>query len=196
MFADYFLYDLPDTDNTIQGARGDDNISVDLAEVPNSLVDLDRGDDFFEVSNGSHIIYGGRGDDTIKSGDGDDFVSGGRGDDVLYGQGDDDTVVGDRGDDTLYGGTGDDILVGGRGEDIFVHIAGDNLTVIDDFVQGQDKIQLEFDGVTELAQVLAIAQDIQVTQNSITVVVDDNNILQVNGVGEDMPLTDSDFIFA
>lgn len=198
----------------IIGSRGDDVFDIVADGVPNNKVQLDRGDDYFSVTSGEHIIEGDRGDDTIMSGEGSDLLSGGRGDDLLYGQEGDDFVFGNRGDDQLHGGadndylhggrgedvlrgdTGDDTLVGGRGEDIFVHAAGDNLTVVHDFEKGKDKIQLEFDGVDDLETVLAVAQDVQVTEESITVVVDDNNTLMVYGVGTDNPLDASDFLFA
>jgi len=86
-----------------------------------------------------------------------DYFVGSTGQNSLLGNEGNDTLLGGAGNDWLYGGNGNDLLVGGTGTDHFTGGAGNDkfdfnsfaelgtistYDVIDDFTQGQDKIDL------------------------------------------------------
>jgi Ca2+-binding RTX toxin-like protein len=143
-FADTFRGDA--NVNIVNGANGDDQIFGA------------GGDDDLNGSNGNDTIQGGDGNDFVR-GDGysrspgDDYLQGNAGDDVLFGDGGNDRIVGGIGNDTLRGGLGGDYLVGSEGADIFQYTAVEESQSvlingvlqhdqINDFTQGQDKIDL------------------------------------------------------
>ena len=71
------------------------------------------------------------------------IITGTRGHDGLFGSIGDDFINGGFGDDQLTGGEGDDVLVGGPGADLFVYqTVTDGRDIINDFVPGQDRIDL------------------------------------------------------
>ena len=76
---------------------------------------------------------------------------------------------------------------------MFVHADGDGKTVIWDFNQGEDIIQLDFEGVSDLQTVLDVAQSVQINDHRLKVVVDENNTLVV--YGDVQGISDSDFDF-
>lgn len=96
---------------------------------------------------GNDMIFGLGGNDTLDGGIGSDQIDGGAGNDVL---------IGGRGNDLLIGGVGVDTMSGGLGADVFSFVttadgggtAGYDL--IQDFVVGQDKIQVLADNFTGL----------------------------------------------
>lgn len=100
---------------------------------------------------GDNVVDGGAGVDALLGLGGNDTVLGGAGDDVLSG---------DAGNDTLNGGEGSDVIVGGSGSDTFVFTAGSGSDVdqINDFVGGEDTIDLTAYGFTSMAD-LTIAND-------------------------------------
>jgi Ca2+-binding RTX toxin-like protein len=143
-FADTFRGDADA--NSVNGGSGDDQIFGGA------------GDDGLTGGNGNDIIQGGDGNDFVRgdgyaASPGDDYLQGNAGDDVLYGDRGNDRIVGGTGNDTLVGGLGGDFLVGNEGADIFQYFAveeSQNVTIngvnqldqINDFTQGQDKIDL------------------------------------------------------
>ena len=70
---------------------------------------------------------------------------GGGGGDVLRGNGGGggDLILGGGGADTLRGDGGNDTLIGGLGRDVFQFRATDRIETIQDFRQGQDRIELQ-----------------------------------------------------
>ena len=62
----------------------------------------------------------------------------------------DDLILGEEGADILVGGAGSDRLIGGKGSDIFMFdIDGGHTDTIDDFSDGEDRIDLSgFDSLT------------------------------------------------
>ena len=88
------------------------------------------------------------GDDILSGGGAQEIFLGGAGNDQLHGDGDLDSLVGGIDDDRLWGGKGSDTLVGGDGADRFIFLTDDigtfwtSTDVIEDFVNGQDKINL------------------------------------------------------
>ena len=84
---------------------------------------------------------------------GNQSESGGLGDDTLTGGASHDILNGGAGNDVLEGGAGTDTLTGGAGADTFIYMDTDigstNVDIIEDFVSGEDKIDLS--GVSSLA---------------------------------------------
>lgn len=129
-----------DLDLTITGGEGRD-----------ALVGR-RGDDEIFGNGGDDRIRGKEGHDTLDGGNGNDQIEGGVGDDVLKGGAGDDTLEGDDGDDRLEGGEGRDLLKGGAGGDTFVFSEfGGPVDTIKGFTSGQDRIELDADVFTALA---------------------------------------------
>lgn len=120
---------------------------------------------------GNDTLYGGGGNDRLIAGSEDDELLGETGHDVLYGQwgedsldggadhdrlyggNDNDTLEGGSGRDTLIGGSGNDLLrdasgqtsfVGGGGADTFVVNSNQRHSVIRDFKDIGDKVELDF----------------------------------------------------
>ncbi|MDT4743632.1 VCBS domain-containing protein [Bradyrhizobium sp. WYCCWR 12699] len=62
--------------------------------------------------------------------------------DTIIGSGSNDSLSGSNGNDTLDGRAGNDFLSGGAGADIFVYATGGGFDFVQDFVHGQDKIDL------------------------------------------------------
>jgi Ca2+-binding RTX toxin-like protein len=109
------------TDDTIQGAPGDDTYTVDsyadiILEAPDSGTDLIQTAlsslslaAFPNIEN----LTGTSDDGQVLTGNGlANTITGAAGDDVLNGAAGDDTLVGGGGEDVLIGGTGDDLLDG------------------------------------------------------------------------------------
>lgn len=99
--------------------------------------------------------------DTIVGRGGNDELYGYTGDDTLNGNDGNDVLFGDEGADRLIGEAGDDYMTGGDGPDTFAFgSTSEGTDWIDDFVAGQDKIDLSaivaFD---DFADVLAIAEE-------------------------------------
>lgn len=78
-------------------------------------------------------LYGDDNDNQLEGGAGDDILSGGWGNDILKG---------DAGADLFYGGPGADRMYGGEGADIFEFYWFLGRTVIADFTDGEDLIDL------------------------------------------------------
>ena len=99
--------------------------------------------------------------DTIVGRGGNDELYGYSGNDTLNGNDGNDVLFGNEGADTLIGEAGDDFMIGGDGADIFAFGSTTQGTDwIDDFVAGQDKIDLSaIVGIDDFSDVLAIAQE-------------------------------------
>ena len=89
---------------------------------------------------------------TVTATGSSDVIFGGNGNDSLYGGDGYDTLAGGAGNDYLDAGPGNDSLIGGAGNDIFAfttrQFGNDTIT---DFKQGQDKVDLSFLHVADLA---------------------------------------------
>ena len=125
------------------------------AEILPELL-LTKADNYIG-SDDANWIRGLEGRDRLNGKGGDDVLEGGVGRDDLYGDIGADTLNGGDGRDRLYGGEGRDILDGGAGRDRFIFdnvtdsgITAETRDVINDFVQGEDKIKLaKIDANTE-----------------------------------------------
>jgi Ca2+-binding RTX toxin-like protein len=140
-------------DGATEPADDGETEQVDEATEP---VQEDTALDFSDTEF-DQVIIGGDGNDNLTGGNGHDYIEGGGGDDVLRGQNGNDVLIGGDGNDKLFGGNGDDVLFGGmgtdilnggRGKDTFVwtDIAesrpGAGRDIIEDFTQGEDKIDV------------------------------------------------------
>ncbi|MFV3127694.1 M10 family metallopeptidase C-terminal domain-containing protein [Niveispirillum sp. KHB5.9] len=91
-------------------------------------------------------IHGGGGNDTLRGGAGNDTLVGGEGWDALFGEAGDDVLIGGS-FDTLTGGAGRDLFVPrAEGQDYFAPPS-----VITDFTQGEDRIDLSATGISDFA---------------------------------------------
>lgn len=148
--------------NRLSGGRGKDNLyGEDGNDHLNGGDDDDilhggRGRDTAQFSNRSNRVNlnttawqnTGDGRDRLIS---IENVNAGSGHDVVIGNRAANTLNGQDGNDRLYGGLGNDLLIGGRGRDrvwgqggrdTFRVQRGAGYTIIEDFTNGQDRIQL------------------------------------------------------
>ncbi|MDQ2081671.1 VCBS domain-containing protein [Xanthobacteraceae bacterium Astr-EGSB] len=121
---------------SVQIDAGDGNDTID-ASLLTSATSLE-----LRAGAGDDTITGGSGDDRLTGGDGDDTLIGGSGADILVGGADGDLIEGGTGDDHIEGGEGDDTLSGGEGRDTYVLSGFFGSDRIEDFVSGEDKIEL------------------------------------------------------
>ncbi len=127
-------------------------------------------------------------------------------DDLIRGFGGNDTLAGLSGNDTLIGGSGSDSLTGGAGNDVFAleyfngSILAQDLDVVNDFVQGQDKIDLSRIGIGEFSTILGLTSND--ASNNAVVTTRYNGLstsyglysLLLKGINRNL-LTVADFIF-
>ncbi|MCO6490875.1 MAG: hypothetical protein J5I98_20825 [Phaeodactylibacter sp.] len=116
-----------------------------------------------------------------------------RGDDFVYGDGADTEIHGYDGDDLIDGGAGADTLYGDGGADIFVfsdltHSTDSAQDIIEDFVQGEDLIDLTAFSFTSIS-------DFTISNVSGDTVVDDNSSTFSFKLDGSYTLADTDFIF-
>lgn len=114
----------------ISGGAGSDSIQGDGQRMINNAV---GGNDILFGDDGDDYIFGDAYEGASGSRGGNDKIYGGAGDDLLFG----DFAVDDG---STFGGN--DLLVGGAGNDIF--FLGKGRDTIKDFVQGEDKLNLEY----------------------------------------------------
>ncbi|MEG4961749.1 MULTISPECIES: calcium-binding protein [unclassified Microcoleus] len=149
-------------DRVIGNFAGNDIISYATSvtfsgTVANFITDT-LGSNFITGGNGTDVITTGSGDD-ILFGDssnatfGDDTLNGGAGNDTILGGFGKDYLIGGDGNDSLGGGPGADTMIGGNGNDSFYYnnfgeggTLGSEPDQIGDFVVGQDKLILQFNG--------------------------------------------------
>ncbi|WP_428926247.1 calcium-binding protein [Marinibacterium sp. SX1] len=142
----------------LAGGEGDDLI---YGQAGNDKLTGDLGADGLYGGEGNDRLYGWGGDDLLEGGEGNDKLSGNQGDDVLKGQKGADTLIGAKGDDELNGGVGWDTIQGGEGadkatgwtgHDTFVYAEDEISTgdTIEDFTVGEDVIELDFEDVTSV----------------------------------------------
>ena len=97
----------------------------------------------------------------IVGGEDRDHLYGDAADNEMLGRGGDDVIVGGKGDDTIVGGRGDDFLYGdgprdSGGRDTFVYAPGDGNDTIQEFGNGDDRIDLSaFSGIKSFSDISA-----------------------------------------
>lgn len=114
----------------ISGGAGSDSIQGDGQTMQNNAK---GGADTLNGDDGNDYIFGDAYEGKSGARGGNDKIFGGAGDDLLFG----DFAVDDG---STFGGR--DLLVGGAGNDIF--FLGKGRDTIKDFVQGEDKLNLEY----------------------------------------------------
>ncbi len=123
----------------LYGGNGNDELYGGTEDASD---DANDGQDMLYGEAGNDEMYGGGGDDTLDGGSGNDELYGGGGKDTLMGGSGRDEINGGDGDDTIDGGSGDDDLTGGEGQDTFRFARNGGDDTIEDFIAGEDKIDL------------------------------------------------------
>jgi len=144
-----------ETHDDLRGWDGGDNLYGGGA---NDRLRGQAGDDAVHGGAGRDLLCGGWGDDWLEGGTGDDILRGGWGDDHVLGGAGDDRMRGNRGDDLMDGGIGDDRMCGDAGRDTFVFALGYGRDLVMDFTAGEDVLDLSGTGLSNLADLEALAQ--------------------------------------
>ncbi len=142
--------------DSADGGLGDDSIGGGGSA---DTVRGGEGSDTLDGGAGNDRVHGDAGDDMLFGGDNNDLLDGGDGNDMLDGGRGSDVVTGGAGNDTLVGGALGDTVSGGDGLDVFRYLvesesfdsSPSRLDVIEDFVRGEDLIDLAFDANRPLA---------------------------------------------
>ncbi|MBB96296.1 MAG: hypothetical protein CML68_17095 [Rhodobacteraceae bacterium] len=136
------------------------------------------------------VRFGTDGDDVIDAYDGDDVLAGFAGDDLIYTGAGDDVVFGGIDDDTIVAGTGLNLIFGGADYDVFVFTPeSSGMTIIGDFEDGIDKLDLSQLGITGMA-------DLDIAMNSKGAIITIGTLIinmRIDGPGG---FGAEDFIFA
>ena len=149
----------------IDGGGGYDRLRFDRSGVAGVQVDLSAGT-ATGIWDGMAFSYTISNFERIEGSRGDDELVGSGRDDRLRGREGSDRIEGREGNDRLEGGDGDDILVGGPGENRYIGGDGDDTFVIgfrdgasqriDDFTNGEDRIDLNAWGISSHSDVIAV----------------------------------------
>ena len=135
---------------TATGMWGDSAFTHETPWFLEPIVEQAVGSAFsYTISNIEHV-RGGRGDDRLYGSRSNDRLEGGRGNDILRGNGS--PSSGSDDDDELHGGPGNDTFVIGR---------GDGVTPIEDFTNGEDRIDLNALGFASYSDVRAVTSLIE-----------------------------------
>ncbi|SFN60836.1 VCBS repeat-containing protein [Bradyrhizobium sp. Rc3b] len=174
--------------NTFQGNAGNDTISgngntqIQYGNATGGVsINLTAGTADGDGSVGHDIITGG-----VFNVLGSNF------NDTIVGSASNDGLSGSNGNDTLDGRSGNDFLSGGAGVDTFVYSSGGGFDFIQDFVHGQDKLDLTgVYGIFSLSDLQAHA--VQNGPNTV-ITFNSNDGLTLQNVDLNS-LTASDFLF-
>jgi Ca2+-binding RTX toxin-like protein len=150
--------------DTMNGGAGDDVYIVDAAgdvvnenanegvdEVRTSLSSYTLGANVENVTATTSTALTASGNDL------NNIIKGNSGNDVLFGEDGNDTLLGGAGDDVLQGGEGNDIFDGqggqnwittGNGQDTLIFNSASGYLQVDDFSDGNDKIDMRGTGIT------------------------------------------------
>ena len=186
-------------DDILRGHDGDDELFG--GEGVDTLWGL-NGNDTLQGNAGADILNGGLGADILIAQDGNDELNGGDGNDSLWGELGADRLYGDRGDDyliggvdsdTIEGGEGNDTLFGEAGADRFVFNLNSGKDLLEDFIVGEDLIEVSSDyGFADGNAVLDATEVIATYTNGFDsrVQLDEHNFIDIF---HDQPLTSADF---
>lgn len=137
-----------DGNDTIDGGDGADivygGLGADyaLGGIGGDVLIGQEGNDDLRGGDDDDSIDGGADNDILYGGGGADYILGGDGLDVLYGEASADQLRGEAGNDTIVGGAGGDTLFGGTGSDRFVFAVGSGVDSINDWTDGEDRIDI------------------------------------------------------
>ena len=136
------------SNNVLNGQAGNDRL---YGAAGNDQLTGGTGKDRLYGGSGKDRLSGGGSNDRLYGASGNDRLTGGTGKDRLYGGSGKDRLSGGSSNDHLYGGNGNDLLIGGGGKDrvweqagrdTFRIQSGTGYTIIKDFSDGADRIQL------------------------------------------------------
>ncbi len=97
----------------------------------------------YRASDHDPLVLGLNLGSSLNGTSGNDTLTGGAGNDTIFGGTGNDMITGGAGDDMITGGLGVDLLFGGAGKDTFVfNSANEGIDKINDFVVGEDRIQI------------------------------------------------------
>jgi Ca2+-binding RTX toxin-like protein len=177
-------------DNAFEGSNQSDELTgTDDSDGIDGL----NGNDILKGLGGVDVISGGAGRDRLFGDAGNDRLYGDDGKDLLIGGAGHDNLQGGRGSDRLKGGLGDDffrgdggrdILIGGAGADAFILQSGLGFDIVQDFVDGEDRL-----GLIELT--FEDLKIIQVGQDTV-IKADDRRLAVLTGVDANL-ITAADF---
>ena len=154
-------------DDVIDGRGGSDELRFDRSGVGAVVVDLQAGTATgtwdgtafsYRISNIENVRGSTNHGDRLYGNDAENRLRGRGGDDVIEGRGGNDRLEGDAGDDILVGGPGENRYNGGDGRDTFVigFSRDGNYQRIDDFTDGEDRIDLNAWGIPSHSDLLAV----------------------------------------
>lgn len=196
-------------DDVVDGGAGIDHLTGDDG---NDTLTGDAGVDHLDGGAGADLVQGGDGNDVVHGGADDDIVEGGSGNDIVSGDDGSDIVQGDDGNDIVNGGLGDDVDSGGTGDDVVN--AGGGSDIVDggdgtDSVDcGTGAVQVVPDDAdtdaadcsddladtstqsfhgTVAAFVAGTSISVDDGSGTVTIALDGNTRLEVDGGGEPQP---------
>lgn len=173
--------------DTIFAGNGDDSIG--------GGVQGGNGEDMINGGAGNDLLAGDAGNDELRGGDGNDTLNGGADNDILRGGEGADSLSGGAGKDFLYTSKGDgDILNGGSGSDTFVLKAGTGTTTIQDFMVGDDKMDVSALGYSNVSDFLANAYEVGGAGAGVVLEIDAETTVTLSSVTL-ASLGELDFIF-
>lgn len=151
-------------DDTMNGGAGNDIYIVDAAgdvvnenasegidEVRTSLSSYTLGANVENVTATTSTALTASGnalDNVIKGNSGNDVLFGGDGNDTLLGGAGDDVLEGNAGNDIFDGQGGQNWITTGSGQDTLIFNAASGYLQVDDFSDGNDKINMRGTGIT------------------------------------------------
>ncbi len=172
---------------------GSDDVDFIIATDRSDHISVGRDNDLVDANGGNDKVNGGGGNDVILGGTGNDDLKGMQGNDTLRGEDGHDDLRGGQGMDLIAGGTGNDDLTGGKGADVFLFAAGDDKDVIEDFRNGQDRIDLTaygFDGYHDFRA----KADVYAHEKSVIIDLGHGDKITLDGIKLSQ-IESSDFIF-
>jgi hypothetical protein len=143
----------PGRENTGAFYLGQNVADIIAGRNGNDFLEGLGGNDTLTGAGGNDALAGGAGNDRLNGGDGRDRIFGGAGNDVLIGGAGPDRLLGGPGNDRLNGGPGNNLMVGGPGADRFVFTTLGQISRVDDFTPGTDKLVLAASVFHSLADV-------------------------------------------
>ena len=168
------LYGWFDNDQ-LSGGDGDDSL---YGGQGNDRLIAGRDDDELFGETGNDVLYGQWGEDSLEGGSGNDRLFGGNDNDTLEGGSGRDTLIGGSGNDLLRDASGQTSFVGGGGADTFVINANQRGSVIRDFKDSGDKVELDFGDWREMR---AMGISLGIDGNDFVYSANDETIVTIKG---------------
>jgi Ca2+-binding RTX toxin-like protein len=172
---------------TVNGGAGDD---LYLVNSKTTAIEEQPEFGYDKVRSTASFSLGQNIEDLTLLGSKDTYARGNGDDNVLTGNSGDNEIRGYAGEDYLKGGKGNDILRGGADEDMFDFAKGTGDDVVEDFVNGEDKIfSLFANDVNEIADLI---ENHAFAKNGGVMIVHDGDSLFLKGMSLNQ-LDETDF---